>query len=152
MKTITFFYWKNPSNSFLTWTINYCYSFKVQKKAVNELCQVCKTANLVGVFFEIIIFLHQFVYILYGLVLLKKKNLHLFPKRFTSKYNLRRTDKLVIPYHKTECVENQVYYRSINNVQSLDIINQQNNQTFYIVLEMNYIALRNVTQLTSVER
>lgn len=74
------------------------------------------------------------------------------PLRSTSKYNLRRTDKLVIPYHKTEFVENQVYYRSINNVQSLDLIHQKNYQTFYIVLEMNYIALRNVTILTSVDR
>lgn len=59
---------------------------------------------------------------------------------------------MVIPYHKTEFVENQIYYRSINNVQPLELIHQKNNQTFYIVLKMNYIALWNVTQLTSGDR
>lgn len=50
-----------------------------------------------------------YIYIFFSCLVILKKDLNIFTKCHTSKYNLCRSDKLAIPHHITAFTENQVY-------------------------------------------
>lgn len=50
-----------------------------------------------------------YIYIFFSCLVILKKDLNIFTKCPTSKYNLHRSDKLAIPHHITAFTESQVY-------------------------------------------